>query len=153
MKTGSIHKRAFSLVEVVVALGLFSFCIVAITGLLSVGLGSTRSVVNEAGAVNIAASVFGAWDVQESGTAGLTVPGLFTDLPALSASTSQRFFFDQSGVQVEDATAAAFEVLYTTVAEGEAPAVVTTLDLTFRWPVGGADNSVQTRRFTRSFVK
>lgn len=146
-------KNAFSLVEVVVALGLFSFCIVAITGLLSVGLGSTRSVVNESGAVNIAASVFGAWEAQQRGDAALTVPGLFTNLPALSATASNNFFFDQSGVQAPGAAQGAFQMAYITTASEPAPAINTKVDLVFTWPVGAPATAVQTRRYSRVFVK
>jgi uncharacterized protein (TIGR02598 family) len=146
-------KNAFSLVEVVIALGLFSFCIVAITGLLSVGLGSTRSVVNESGAVNIAASVFGAWEAQQSGTAALTVPGLFAGLPALSGSTSNNFLFDQSGVQVPGGGQGAFQMAYITTSSGAAPAINTKVDLVFTWPVGAPATAVQTRRYSRVFVK
>jgi uncharacterized protein (TIGR02598 family) len=153
MKAKCAQGSAFSLVEVVVALGLFSFCIAAITGLLSVGLGSTRSVVNEGTAVNIASSVFGAWEAQESKQAQLTVPGLFTNLPALSSSTTNDFYFDSSGVQVDGPGGAALEMSYATTAAGQAPAINTRVDLTFRWPVGGAPNAVQTRSFTRVFVK
>lgn len=146
-------KNAFSLVEVVIALGLFSFCIVAITGLLSVGLGSTRSVVNESGAVNIASSVFGAWEAQQSGSATLNVPGLFTNLPGLSTTTSNNFYFDQSGVQVPGAGQGAFQMAYITTASGAAPAINTTVDLVFTWPVGAPATAVQTRRYSRVFVK
>jgi uncharacterized protein (TIGR02598 family) len=160
----AIHQQdgGFSLVEVVVALGLFSFCIVAITGLLSVGLGSTRSVVNEGVAVNIAASVFGAWDAQQDGAVALTVPGLVTNLPKLSTSESNSFYFDQSGVQTSDATQGAFQMDYVTKASEPASAAdeeevesvaTTTLDLIFSWPVGGATNALQTRRYSRIFLK
>jgi len=154
MKTKCSRLAGFSLVEVVLALGLFAFCIVAITGLLSVGLGSTRSVVNEGVAVNIAGSVYGAWEAQQNGAADLTVPGLF-DLPSLSDSGSDDFFFDESGVQLtdQDRSRAALQMTYTRTASGQAPAINTKLDLVFSWPVGGATNAVQTRRYSRVFVK
>jgi hypothetical protein len=126
---------------------------VAITGLLSVGLGSTRSVVNESGAVNIAASVFGAWEAQQNGTAPLTVPGLFTNLPRLSTTNSTNFFFDQSGVQVAGAAQGAFQMAYITATSGVAPAINTKVDLVFTWPVGAPATAVQTRRYSRIFVK
>jgi len=153
MKKGSSERTAFSLVEVVVALGLFSFCIVAIAGLLTVGLGSTRSVVNESSAVNLASSIFGAWEVQELGTAALTVPGLFTNLPPLSSSDSEDFFFDSAGVQTENAEGAALQMTYEVEPQGQAPAINTTLKLQFSWPVNGAENAQQTRSFTRVFIK
>jgi len=153
MKKRQRSKNAFSLVEVVIALGLFSFCIVAITGLLSVGLGSTRSVVNESGAVNIATSVFGAWEAQQSGSATLNVPGLFTNLPGLSTTTSNNFYFDQSGVQVPGGGQGAFQMAYITTSSGAAPAINTKVDLVFTWPVGAPAAAVQTRRYSRVFVK
>jgi uncharacterized protein (TIGR02598 family) len=153
MKITWCKTHAFSLVEVVVALGLFSFCIVAITGLLSVGLGSTRSVVNEGVAANIAGSVYGAWGAQTNGAVALTVPGLFTSLPALSTSASNSFFFDQSGVQTANSAGAALQMGYVVTADGVAPAVNSKLDLIFSWPVGGATNVLQTRRYSRVFVK
>ena len=153
MKRTSGQGSAFSLVEVVVALGLFSFCVLAIAGLLTVGLGSTRSVVNESSAVNIASSVFGAWEVQELGTAALIVPGLFTNLPVLSKSKTSEFFFDSSGVQTDRAEGAALQMTYEADAQGEAPAINTTLTLQFSWPVSAAANAQQTRTFQRVFVK
>lgn len=153
MKAKCAQGSAFSLVEVVVALGLFSFCIVAITGLLSVGLGSTRSVVNEGVAVNIAGSVYGAWEAQTNGATNLTVPGLFTNLSRLSAQVSTNFFFDQSGVQTTNNAGAALQMGYIVTADGVAPAVNSKLDLIFSWPVGGATNALQTRSYSRIFVK
>jgi uncharacterized protein (TIGR02598 family) len=153
MKKVRKAKEAFSLVEVVLALGLFAFCIVAITGLLSVGLGSSRSVVNEGCAVNIASSVFGAWEAQESGDVSLTVSGLFTNLPDLSTSGSNNFFFDQAGVQVSDASQGALQMSYVTEANGDPPEINTTLKLIFSWPIGAATNVVQTRSYSRVFIK
>ena len=48
---------AFSLVEVVLALGIFSFCILAIMGLFSVGLDSTKASEEEIKAANLASSL------------------------------------------------------------------------------------------------
>jgi uncharacterized protein (TIGR02598 family) len=153
MKKRAFSARAFSLVEVVVALGLFAFCIVAITGLLSVGLGSTRSVVNEGIAVNIATSIFGAWQVQESGAAPLTVPGIFENLPALNASNQTTMYFDSNGEQVDAPEVAALEMEYIIVASGIGAAIDSSIELIFRWPVGASPAAAQTRTFLRSFVK
>jgi len=153
MKLRSETRAGFSLVEVVMALGLFAFCIVAITGLLSVALGSTRSVVNEGVAVNTASSIFGAWGAQTSGTAPLAIPGLFDNLPALSTGAVSTFYFNESGAQVEEADVAALQMDYTTTVIQPGPPVVVSLDLVFSWPVRGAPNAVQTRRFSRVFIK
>jgi len=143
----------FSLVEVVVALGLFSFCIVAIAGLLTVGLGSTRSVVNESNAVNIASSIFGAWEAQRSGDTDLTLPGVFTNLPRLSSSGESEFHFDENGVQIPDPSFASVELDYIVTARGTPPAIDSSLQLVFSWPVTTVTNAQQTRTFERVFVK
>jgi len=153
MKSRLQERAGFSLVEVVVALGLFAFCIVAITGLLSVGLGSTRSVVNEGVAGNLAASIFGAWQVQESGTTQLTLPGIVENLPALSSSSQNTYYFNSNGEQVDGPMFAAIEMEYIAVASGVGGAINTTLELTFRWPAEGAEAVAQTRTFKRLFVK
>jgi uncharacterized protein (TIGR02598 family) len=151
--------HAFSLIEVVVALGLFSFCVVAVVGLLSVGLGSTRSVLNEAMAVSIAESIFGAWEVQVNGGEQLRLPGFREDgdqilvLPPLSSATSRDFFFNGEGRQVDDRTQASMEMEYATENLAGPGGLDARLDLVFTWPVDGAENTRQTRRFSRIFVR
>lgn len=48
---------AFSLVEVTMALGIAAFCLVALLGLVPVGLNSNRNAVQQTAAASIAASV------------------------------------------------------------------------------------------------
>ena len=61
MTRQNASNAGFSLIEVVIALGIFSFCIVAIVGLLPVGMNSVRSVSNENNAIHIASSIEGIW--------------------------------------------------------------------------------------------
>lgn len=56
-RTGS--PRAFSLVEVVIALGIVVFCIVAILSLLSLGLRNSRESAEEIRAASLASSLVG----------------------------------------------------------------------------------------------
>jgi uncharacterized protein (TIGR02598 family) len=48
------NRRAFSLVEVVMALGLISFVLIGLLGLMSAGLGGIRSASDESSSVMIA---------------------------------------------------------------------------------------------------
>jgi uncharacterized protein (TIGR02598 family) len=50
-------ESAFSLVEVVLALGVTSFCLIALIGLLSAGLTNNRSTIDQAGATTVLSSV------------------------------------------------------------------------------------------------
>jgi len=146
---------AFSLVEVVVALGIFAFCVVAIVGLLGVGLGATRSVANETAAVNIAESIYGAWQVQRDPREQLTVTNLFTNFPALIESSSGTSYFDGNGVQLpnQEASTTAFEMAYSIDALVTNQTVISTLQLEFKWPTGASPNSAQTRSYSRVFIK
>ena len=53
MKNRAHRKSAFSLVEVTLALGVTSFCLVAILGLLPIGLNTSKAAFEEAAANNI----------------------------------------------------------------------------------------------------
>ncbi len=155
MKTPTATPSGFSLVEVVLALGIFAFCVVAIVGLLGVALGATRSVANETAAVNVAESIYGAWQAQSDPARPLTVTNMFTNLPALAQSGSQTLYFDGNGVQVQSAAEAALQADYevTTASAPAAQTVFSTLQLRFKWPAGEATNSAQTRSYSRVFVK
>jgi uncharacterized protein (TIGR02598 family) len=47
------NSRAFSLVEVVLAIGIVSFALLAVTGLMPVGLKSVKNANDQAGAANV----------------------------------------------------------------------------------------------------
>ena len=47
------HRSGFSLVEVVLAIGIVAFCLIAVFGLLPTGLKSVKEANNEAGAANV----------------------------------------------------------------------------------------------------
>src|SRR5437773_8183613 len=55
---GASRISAFSLVEVVLALGVISFALVAIIGLLPIGLASGRGTIQETRANHLAEEVF-----------------------------------------------------------------------------------------------
>jgi len=157
VKASADKNNGFSLVEVVAALGLFGFCVVAIVGLLGVGLAATRSVANECAAVNIAESIYGGWQAQQDASQRLTIPNLFTNLPSLNSTTAEDLYFDGNGVQVDSSAAseAAFMVRYSVSAEPPPPngLIASTLQLDFTWPPGAATNTAQTRSYTRLFLK
>ena len=53
----TMRKRAFSLVEVTVALGIAGFCLIAIFGLLPAGLNANKSGIQQNAAANLAAMI------------------------------------------------------------------------------------------------
>ena len=57
MRKGSHRRAGFSLVEVALALGVAAFCLVAIFGLVPVGINSNKASIEETAATNILTSV------------------------------------------------------------------------------------------------
>jgi len=145
--------RAFSLVEVVIALGLFAFCVVAITGLFGVGLGASRSVANDAVAASLAESIYGAWQMQKDPQSELKLPPLFEEeLPPLTDGDSE-IYLDDTGTRVETLGEAAVLMTYKSQEVGTD---AYRLDLSFKWPAAAAEEAttgIQTRFFSRTFYK
>lgn len=142
---------AFSLVETVIALGIFAFCIVVLLALFPIGLRAARSVADETVAVNMAASVFGGWQMQADKTAELSVDRIVSDLPPLDQVTRERpVYLGAEGMEVPGPETASVLMLYSVQPGGAGTSTVT---LSFRWPANAPDNAaLQTRQFIRTFA-
>ena len=138
----------FSLIEVVIALGIFAFCIVAIVGLLPVGMNSVRSVSNENNAIHIASSIEGIWHVAPLGSSPITIPNIITNL-AISSSANSTYFFDEFGDPLANSTGAALKMNYKTAGSGN----FTTVNMTFSWPPSAAESYQTKREFSYTISK
>lgn len=92
MKIYQRGHQAFSLVEVVLALGIASFSMISIMGLLPVGLGNNRSSTAQTGAMNLITAI--AADIRSTPPASSLSPrySIVTD-----NATTQTFYFDEQG--------------------------------------------------------
>lgn len=149
MNRHNTTNAGFSLIEVVIALGIFAFCIVAIVGLLPVGMNSVRSVSNENNAIHIASSIEGIWQVAPLGSP-ITMPNIITNL-AISSSANSTYYFDEFGEPLANSTGATLKMNYkTAVSSGNS----TTVNMTFSWPPGAASTNYQTiREFSYTISK
>ena len=145
--------KAFSLIEVVIALGIFSFCIVGIFGLLPVAMNSVQSVYNESNANNIAESLAGLWEVTP--TTNTTISN--TNFPLtnfyIGQSNLSTNYFDDFGRQTnEGAAVLAMEYEATTNA---APFTNSfSVNMMFYWPAGSTNTNTRTSRtFNYIFTK
>jgi Tfp pilus assembly protein PilV len=139
---------AFSLTETVIALGLFSFCILGVLALIPVGMNSARSVVNESTVINLAEAFFGAWQVAPENASTFPIPGMFpaNQQPVPLRADSGEMYFLDDGTQTDDRTQAAILMDYDVAVS----AGLATINLDFVWPAGTETNNVQQRRsFTR----
>lgn len=146
-----LHKRmrlGFSLVETVIALGIFVFCIIGIVGLMPVGLNAVRSISNENNAIHIASSIEGIWEVAPANStlshAQFPVTNFY-----IGATNTSEFYFNEFGEQTNQ-TGASLKMTYNAT-------VNTTLStaydvkMVFSWPPVG--NATSTREFRYTISK
>jgi uncharacterized protein (TIGR02598 family) len=148
-----VPHKAFSLIEVVIALGLFTFCIVGIVGLLPIAANSVKSVSQESNANNIAESISGFWQVAPSTAStsgGNFTMGNFT----VGTTGNQTFYYNNDGSIVPNVTDASLRLVYDVNALNGFPNTFT-VNLTFTWPPNASSNSTTatTRNFNYIFTK
>jgi uncharacterized protein (TIGR02598 family) len=141
---------AFSLVETVIAMGIFAFCIVVLMGLFPVGMRATRSVANEANSIHIASSVMAAWKIAPL-NGQVTVTNVFSNLSIAPGGPTTNYFNDEGNL-VSSPTEAALAMGYHVTPVANFPNTFQ-VDLNFRWPVNASTNIQQSRSFSQVFSK
>jgi uncharacterized protein (TIGR02598 family) len=140
--------HAFTLVETVIALGIFAFAIVIMVGMLPVGLRSTRDVANESNAISVSSSIMGAWR-HTALSSSVTLPNIVTNL-SISTGNNQ-IFFNEFGTQTTPQNAA-FRIDYQVSNDPTFPSLYR-VDLICHWPASAPDTVAQKRVFTETFQK
>jgi uncharacterized protein (TIGR02598 family) len=133
---GHCRSRGFSLIEVVLALGVASFALIAVVALLPVGIQSTKDSLEESGAVNVISQV-----VADRRASPLTAQSMLYQLPILNtamSATSQSFLVTDYDQLTSTASQAQYRVDYRIV-----PPVTGSLDsyqmwLRVSWPAASA---------------
>jgi len=144
-----LPKNAFSLIEVVIALGIFAFCIVGIVGLLPIAANSAKSVSQESNANNIAESIAGFWQV--AGVGNSTTGGNFTMGNFTVGTGSDTFYYNNNGAIVDSASDASLRLDYTAQALTTYPNSFT-VNLTFTWPPNASANSTTATKRTFNYI-
>jgi uncharacterized protein (TIGR02598 family) len=160
MKKRCLNARstaAFSLVEVVIALGVTIFCLIALFGLLSVGLRSNQTTIEQGGASTVLSAV-----ISDLYATPVTIPSggatnslqFNIQIPAnpVAAATPVTTLYFAGGSLTTNSTAAnsAYRLTVTPIPTVPTSAVrtATFLDLTVTWPasvsVANASGSVET---------
>ena len=143
-------KAGFSLIEVVIALGIFAFCIVAIVGLLPVGMNSVRSVSNENNAIHIASSIEGIWLVAPTNKSIANSAFPITNL-YVGATNSSVFYFNEFGEQT-DSAGASVNMTYTA---NLSTSLLSSYDvkMIFKWPPHATSANATVREFSYTISK
>jgi uncharacterized protein (TIGR02598 family) len=103
MRPWNSKPAAFSLVEVTLALGIAAFCLIAVFGLMPVGVQTNRNAASQTAATNIIAAVVA--DLRAtpvttppgSATTSLQYQILIPQNPVTAATTAGPIFFAQDG--------------------------------------------------------
>lgn len=96
--THSAHS-AFTLVEVSLAMGVASFCLLSVLGLVPVGITSNQNASEQTAAVGIATAVSA--DLHGTHTTGRTTSRFGFVIPPAGGNSVQTLFFSQDGTPIE----------------------------------------------------
>ena len=142
--------KAFSLIEVVIALGIFAFCIVGIVGLLPIAANSVKSITQESNANNIAESIAGMWQVASRNSTITNSTFLLTNL--FIGTNFSTNYFNEFGQQT-NSNSASLRMEY----EARTNTTYTNaydVNLTFYWPAHSTNTNTTTKRtFNYIFTK
>ena len=137
--------RAFSLVEVTAALGIASFCIIAVFGLLPTGLNSNKAAIEQTAATNlltaIDADLRAAPNTAPGGTAQAS-PQFGIEIPAAGGTATPqgnpvKVFVAEDGRVVSDAAAARY-LLSIWMTPPSTTREATLVRLLLSWPASAA---------------
>lgn len=132
--------EAFSLVEVALALGVTAFCLIAILGLLPIGLKSDQTAFEETAAIGILSAV--AADLRAtppvktaSGQFGIPIPGS----PLATAPAPFTLFFTSEGQSTTSLDAASrYRLTLTFPLKSSGAKTATLVNLQVSWPAAVA---------------
>lgn len=140
---------AFSLIETVIALGIFVFCIVGIVALMPVGLNAVRSVSNENNAIHIASSIQGIWEVAPNNSTLSDSKFPVTSFFIGATNNAPPFYFNEFGEQTNN-SGASLKMTYNATVNATYSSAYD-VKMIFSWPPSG--NATSTREFTYTISK
>jgi Tfp pilus assembly protein PilV len=95
MKLCTSKSAAFSLIEVTLALGVAAFCLIAVFGLMPVGVQTNRNATSQTSATNIMAAVVA--DLRATPKTATTSTQLALGFSGCTPPSSAQLYFDSEG--------------------------------------------------------
>jgi uncharacterized protein (TIGR02598 family) len=145
----SSQQRGFSLIEVVIALGIAVFCLIPIFALLPIGQKSNQDTLRETIAASLAASV--STDLRATPATITSSPYFGLSIPSSgSAGTTNNFYVTDTGVTNAAPSTSRATYLATVVITPPAastPKTATTAQILITWPAlpNQANGSIPTQ--------
>lgn len=139
-----LHTSAFSLVEVVIAVGIFSFVIVAVMGTMSVALSSTRDSEMKLSASHTATVLIGTLKANPTNRTDTTI------FPNSLTGSGTDIYVDRQG-RLTNQAGAAFRLAW----KLKSDATLTNLvfcNIELTWPPNAPTNTVSSHRVATSIL-
>ena len=135
------RQEGFSLVEVVIAVGIAAFCLVVMLGLIPAGMNSNKDSSGETAAANIARNIFSDLratpkSINTSVLYGITLPSSSTPL------TNSPLYFDDAG-STNSSTSPRTKYRATVILTSTPPTI--TVGILITWPAGAAPSTAPGR--------
>ncbi len=124
MRLCTSKNAAFSLIEVTLALGIAAFCLIAVFGLMPVGVQTNRNATSQTAATNIIAAVVA--DLRATPTANATSSQF-----GITFGTDATLYFDSAG---QFSTSPTADARYQLNVTWNGSAVLRYADLKVTWP-------------------
>ena len=137
------HAAGFTLIEVTLALGVASFAMLAIFGLLPVGLQSSQTSTQQTLATNIATAILADMTQVPSASAIAASSGTLSSISSeygidvtksYSSTAPKQFYVDATGAPQASATTARYRVSLTLVQSGTNSRQADNGMITIAWP-------------------
>jgi type II secretory pathway pseudopilin PulG len=139
----SPRRSGFSLIEIVLAVGIFSFAIIAVVTLLPVGMQSEQASVDEASAGNLLRSIR-ADLLNSSGSASSLTVHFRQPLPATITSTTSVVFYVNDGESpLTSAAGARFQVNMDYFPKQQIPPSPVAVHVRVSWPAAAPATDIQ----------
>lgn len=157
-------KRGFSLVEVVLALGVISFAIIAIFGVLPIGLNTGRSAQDDTRAVQLAQTIIDSMASQaQTQFTAISLPVASPTPPPIDLSTSKstvaapavKVYADNDGKLSDSPSGATYVVSIITdnAPTGFDTGYANEVTINVAWPVAAASPAQTVQSFSRVITK
>jgi uncharacterized protein (TIGR02598 family) len=143
--------NAFSLIEVVIALGIFAFCIVGIVGLLPIAANAVKSVSQESNANNIAESISGIWQVAPQTNISIINSSFPVTNLYIGSSNLSTNYFNEFGQQT-DSNSATLRMEYEASQLAAPNTNSYSVNMTFCWPANAPTNSPTLNKRTFNYI-
>jgi len=126
-------REGFTLIEIVIALGIAGFCLVSMLGLIPTGMKSVKTSLQETTATEALAAI--ATDLRDTQPGSNTTPVYAIPIPsAISTTTSTNFYLTEAGaLTTSNDFSAQFSV---TATLSNSTTFLTTAHIQIYWPPG-----------------